>query len=241
MKKLKFIISKYEKSYEAALAMKNNATIETEIVYIEDIVTKKLSFTDDDIVHFSCNSEETLKIIKENINKKCYIFNKKYLLNNYSKLKVQQLFSINDIKVPKIYLNYEDIKLPIFCKENKHTGILFQAYRKNTLDRFFTKFDIKDFYFEESLSNNGLINKEFKIYVVDNKIFGSFDNKLLKRLNEICGKIKIIFNDIDIYSADFIEINDKLYLIDFNPAVGFYLTEEGRSEFLKLVDQIAKQ
>ena len=81
MKKLKVFLSRNEISYEAGLKIKETALLETEIIYIEDFVKQKLwnTITDNDIIHFSCNSDLIKTVLEKIKDKKCYIYNKAFI------------------------------------------------------------------------------------------------------------------------------------------------------------------
>lgn len=239
MKKLKVFLSHNEISYEAGLKIKEASLLETEIIYIEDFVKQKLwdTITDNDIIHFSCNSDLIKDVLKKIKNKKCYIYNKEYLLKNHDKKDMQLKLKEIGVNVPEIYSNIEDVKLPVFVKENKHTGIILEAYTSSTLKFLLTNMKNRDFYLEQSIHKS--VRKEIKVYVVNKKVYfkdGSKINKEIKKISEVIAKE---FHDIQIYSADFIVVDKGYYLIDFNAAIGFYRTTKGRKAFVESAYKIA--
>lgn len=239
MKKLKIFLSHNEISYEAGLKIKETSLLETEIIYIEDFVKQKLwnTITDNDIIHFSNNSD-LIKTVLEKINdKKCYIYNKEYLLKNHNKKEIQLKLEKIGVNIPKVYSDIKDVKLPVFVKENKHTGIILEAYTLSTLKFILKNMKGKDFYLEQSIFKN--VREEIKVYVVNKKVYfkdGGKINKEIKRISEVIAKK---FDDIEIYSADFIVTDKGYYLIDFNAAIGFYRTTKGRKAFLESAYKIA--
>ena len=237
MSSLKIFISKYEKSYDAANKMRNESTHKCEIIFIEDFVEKNNygGIKEGDVIHFSCNSDLIYKIIEQIKDVECFIFNKQFLLKKYNKLELQLLLEKNKIKIPQIYDNLSQIKLPVFCKENRHTGIIFKAFTLSTITSFISKFDSNQFYFEEDvLSHNSVENK---YYYSNGKVHARNNKRVSKDIKNICSKINSCFN-MDIYSVDVIKSNGQIFVIDLNPAVGFYLSDSGRKDFLKMVDNI---
>ena len=174
MEKFKIIASKSNIYTEQVKKLKKESKLQTEVIYIEDLVDSDSTFSnfENSIIYFlCCNSPLVPTAIQKLESYNCYIINKQYLIKNYLKLDVQRLLNKNNISVPKIYIieNIENINFPIFCKENRHEGIIIQVYNKITLKRFFEKFNITKFYLEESVANNNMKEKEFKVYFVEKK------------------------------------------------------------------------
>lgn len=223
--------------------LKEESPIETQIVYIEDYVEKSenYSFNKEDVIYFLCCNSE---LIRDAINLLkqfgCYIINESYLENDYKKYDIQELLAKNKVPVPIINRenSIENIKFPIFCKENRHEGIIFQAYNKITLKKFFEKFNIQDFYFENVIVGNGNVGQEEKYYYVAGETFGKSDAKIvMKEVKKVCGDISKALNNLEVFSADMIQTkeNDN-YVIDVNPSAGFYLSDKGRNCFLNKVN-----
>ena len=84
MRKLKIFISHAEISFNSAKKIKDESSIETEIIYIEDFIKENKIDTieDSDIIHFSCNSKLVYEILDKIKDKSCFIFNKEFLLKN---------------------------------------------------------------------------------------------------------------------------------------------------------------
>lgn len=239
MRKLKIFISHNENSYDAAVKIKEESLHDCQIIYIEDFVKENdySTIKNTDIIHFSCNSN-LIYVVMNNINNvNCFIFNKTFLLKKYSKLNLQLKLKNAGINTPKIYNNLQDVEFPVFCKENKHTGIVFEAFTTTTLKKLFSKFNETDFYFEENLFKKNAYITENKYYYSNGIIHARDGKNVPKEIKEMCSKIKKCF-EIDIYSVDVIRCLGKIFLIDFNPAVGFYLTKSGRRDFLKMVYDI---
>lgn len=238
--KLIIFISDEDDFYGSAKKIKDLCTIECEIIYIEDFIKGKgwKKITNFDIIYFLCNGKKvdfTFKnIIK--VNNKCKIINKEYLLNNESKFIVQQKINKIGVLTPKL-LSYGDIiniKFPIFCKQNKHTGIVFKAYTKRTVTDFFQKFNINDFYLEEAVTSDSTKNIEFKAYFANGKTFPKDgENSFDKKIDKICINIAQELYDLDAFSVDFIQNDKDVYVIDVNIASGFYMSTGARKEFVE--------
>lgn len=185
MKKLKIFISHNENSLGAACKIKNELLNPCEIIYIEDFVryNKYKKINENDIIYFSCNSKLIYDVMEKIKNVNCYIFNKSFFLNRYSKLELQLCLKRFGISIPKIYRNIDELKFPVFCKENSHQRIIFQTFNLITLKKFFTKFNINDFYFEESLFENNNYILENKYYYANGKINAENGKIITKEIN----------------------------------------------------------
>ena len=241
MRMFKIILSKEENYIGSALKLKKESLIDTEIIYMEEIIANKQIniFSRNDIVYFLSNNNLIASVIKYIEPTGCYIINKNFLLSNYKKDEVQNLLKNNGIQVPNIilYNKLEEDKFPVFCKENRHTGITFQAYNRFTIDEFFSKFDVKKFYLEEVIQSN--ISEPYKIYFVFGKVFGkSNETRINYKIKEICHKISNSLKNIEAFSIDVIKSLDSYYVIDLNLASGFYLSDKGRKEFLNTIKDI---
>ncbi len=222
--------------------LQNESKVDTKVIYIEDFVEKseEYSFEKEDVIYFlCCNSmlvPDAIRLLKQF---NCIIINKKYLECNYKKGDIQNLLYSNKILVPNIKFEKDinNIKFPIFCKENRHEGIIFQAYNKITLERFFEKFEIDDYYFENVIMGNGSKDEEMKIYYVEGEVFGKNDSvQIDEELRGTCKIVSTALNDLEVFSADIIKTKDnKNYVIDVNPSAGFYLSDKGRKYFLEKI------
>ncbi len=244
MEKFKIIASKSNIYTEQVKKLKKESKLQTEVIYIEDLVDSDSTFSnfENSIIYFlCCNSPLVPTAIQKLESYNCYIINKQYLIKNYLKLDVQRLLNKNNISVPKIYIieNIENINFPIFCKENRHEGIIIQVYNKITLKRFFEKFNITKFYLEESVANNNMKEKEFKVYFVEKKIFLKNITNYNKNLEEICKKVSVALDNLEVFSVDIIQnTNGEYFIIDVNPSAGFYLSDDGRRYFLDRLTKI---
>ena len=147
MNKCIIFLSKKEEYLGSAKKIQNNINIKTDIIYIEDFmkVKNKGNLLENSIIYFLCNSNLIKKLVTILSKTNCYIFNKGFFENNYSKVEIQKILIENKLNVPKIFYNDRDIKYPVFCKENKHGGIIFKAYTSKTIKEFFKRFN-KIFY-----------------------------------------------------------------------------------------------
>ena len=163
-------------------------------------------------------------------------------MSNYTKKEIQIFLKKKNIKIPKLYTEniFDNNNFPIFCKENMHTGITLQLYNRNTQDKFFEKFDYRDFYLEEPVEIKD--SREIKVYCVNGEVFyknNQEQNNIV--INDICQKVIEIFNNIEVCSIDFIYNDEELYLIDFNPSSGFYATDNGRKGFVNYCKKIVNR
>ena len=239
MRKLKIFISHAEISFNSAKKIKDESSIETEIIYIEDFIKENKIDTieDSDIIHFSCNSKLVYEILDKIKDKSCFIFNKEFLLKKYSKLDLQNEIMKIGIRVPKIYKEINKIKYPVFCKENHHAGLILQVHSPGTLQRILERFSDIDFYLEENVAKGYKNVTEEKYYYSNGVLHSKTGVVHNPDILKISNLIKENFN-VDIYSIDVIENDSDTILIDFNLAVGFFLTESGRKDFIKMVEKI---
>lgn len=242
MKSLKIFLSKDDNSLESAKRIQKISKLNVEILYIEDVDMVRVSeiISDNDIVYFLCNNKEIYNIIQRIQDKNCIIINKEFLKENYRKDQVQILLNTNNIKTPPIIAkdNISDSSFPLFCKENTHTAITVQMYNKTTLDRFFKKFDINDFYFEEVVGGEKYITNEIKVYFIKNEIFGKDgERKFNHRIQEICKNVSKTLNNLEIFSIDLIEVLNEFYVIDLNPSSGFFHSTAAREMFVTEIEK----
>lgn len=222
--------------------IQQESKIDTLVIYIEEFIENYQNYkiTENDVVYFlCCNSMLVPNVINILEDYNCKIINKDYLKCNYRKFDIQKILYENEISVPNMTYetNIEKINFPIFCKENRHEGIIFQAYNKITLEKFFEKFNILDYYFEEVIEKSLVGWNEIKIYFVDGKVFSKDDTvELTEEIKELCNKIESSFDGLEVFSVDIIQtVNKKNYVIDLNSAAGFYLSDDGRKYFLQKI------
>lgn len=149
MDKCIVFLSRYEEYFESAKKIKSESAFKIEIEYIEDFMcmNTNVETLDNSIIYFLCNSKLNAELVYLLKNTKCYIFNKRFFEHNYNKLEMQKILNNNNINIPKIFdtESLKNIKLPIFCKENKHAGMVLKAYTRTTIDKFFEIFERKNF------------------------------------------------------------------------------------------------
>lgn len=236
---LDILISKQDKYYYSYIKLKDESYIPTNIYYIEDLnleMIEKYNFNNH-MIYFLCNLSLNNKVISALKNKNCYFINKNFFLHDYTKLEVQQVLSKNNIDIPEIVTinGLNKIQNPIFCKENSHVGINLVAYSENTLVKFFCKFNISDFYYEKIITGG----KEMKLYCINNIVYDNNKTIKNKELNELFKKITNSLQ-IETYSADIINKENKNIVIDINPNSGFFGSNIARKEFLKYVISCSK-
>ncbi|MDR2901699.1 MAG: hypothetical protein LBU87_01135 [Lactobacillales bacterium] len=245
MKTLKIFLSKKESYLNSAVKLAQECPLKTDILYIEHVGNEELFqlIGKDDIVYFLCNDSFVSNIIKKIQVLNCFIYNKNFLIKNYEKDDIQILLYKSGIKVP-FMVTYEDIEkkhFPLFCKEKKHTGITFQSYNKSTLTRFFNKFELTDFYFEKSILGKDKPPMEFKVYYLNGEIFtkdGGLD--LNNNIKKICSDISDCLDKIEVFSVDLVQTSNNYYVIDVNPASGFFLSSNARKCFLQKTITMSK-
>ena len=141
MDKCIIFLSKYEDYLNSAIKIKENSKLKVNINYIEDFILKenKIEILKNSIIYFLCNSELNKKLVELLRNNHCYIFNRNFFESNYTKLEMQELLINNNINTPHVYQisNKNQMKLPILFKENKHAGMIFEAYTKKNNRRIF--------------------------------------------------------------------------------------------------------
>ena len=232
MNKCIIFLSRKENYLGSAIKIKNSTKMKIEIIYIEDFIKNNENINDieNSIVYFLCNSflikELIIKISKLN----CYVFNEKFFEKNYTKYEIQKILINNKITVPNIidYKEIKQIKYPVFCKENKHAGIIFQAYTCNTMEKFFEKFEKEEFYIEESIRGQ----QEIKYYYVKGKVYCKENSNIPHAIIKNCKSISRLLN-LEVFSTDIIRNKKNYTIIDVNPAAGFYLLEDARNTLIK--------
>jgi D-alanine-D-alanine ligase-like ATP-grasp enzyme len=161
-------------------------------------------------------------------------------MQNYKKLEIQNILNKNQINTPH-QISYSDLQedkhFPLFCKENKHGGIVFQIYKKSALNNFFDKFDKNDFYLEQSILDKDSIPKEFKVYYVNGNVYSQDEvfNLINDKIKEVCIKIAESLNNLETFSVDIMQTSKEYYVVDVNPASGFFLSSGARKAFLNSI------
>lgn len=233
MDKCIIFLSKEENYLGSAMKIKEQSNFYTEIIHIEDYIIDKKKIKNS-IIYFLCNSDLVKEIVNIKEIENCYIFNKKFFENNYSKLEIQNILKNNYIKVPRIIdkSSMNKINFPTFCKEDRHGGIVLKTYTSNTISRFFEKFNKDDFYLEESI----IAQEELKLYFIRDFIYSK--GNINDVLQTICTKVSKCLQ-LEIFSIDIIkDFEDNFYVIDVNPSAGFYMLDHARKELIKNIENI---
>jgi len=237
MDKCIIFLSKYEDYFKSAKKIKDNSNLKVNINYIEDFILNenKLEILKNSVIYFLCNSELNKELVESLRNINCYVFNKRFFESNYTKLEMQELLINNNINTPKVYQisNENQMKLPILFKENKHAGMIFEAYTKNTIEEFFKKFKEDNFYIEEKI-NGG---HEIKYYYIKSNIYTNNDCIIEKSVKSYCEKISNLLG-LEIFSVDMIKKNNQYIVIDINPSAGFYLLDEARNKLINEIERM---
>ena len=237
MKICSIFLSRKENYLGSAIKIKNATKLHVNIIWIEDFILIKDKYIEleNNIIYFLCNSPLITQIINllENIN--CYIFNKSYFKNNFTKLQMQKILISSKIKTPKIfnYEHIEEVEFPIFCKEDVHAGIIFKAYTSNTIIKFFEKFNKDKFYLEESINGQ----EEIKCYFIKENIYTKNNIEIDKVVKKQCENISKQLN-LEVFSVDIIKYKGKHFVIDVNPSAGFYLLDEARNKLIYELERV---
>lgn len=238
--KLIIFISKEDDFYGSAKRIQDISKIDSEIVFIENFVNQKgwQNINTTDIIYFLCNGYKVNYVLNEIIKTtpNCKIINKEYLIKNEPKSNVQKKINELGVITPRVLSikDIDNIKFPIFCKQNIHTGIVFKAYTKKTITDFFEKFDLNDFYLEEAVSSDLKKYKEFKVYYANAHVYPKDNEPMFNdEIKNICLIISEALYNLEAFSVDFIANDDGLYVIDVNVASGFYMSTDARKEFVK--------
>ncbi len=241
MDKCNIFLSKKENYQKSAEKIKNSLKIPTNIIWIEDfmVTENKEEKLKNSIIYFLCNSYLVKELINllERVN--CYIFNKDFFKRNYTKLETQKKLIDNNIKTPQIFENFEVVdktKLPIFCKQNIHAGMVFKIYTVNTINKFFEKFDSDEFYLEEAIESN----VESKFYFVKGNIYAKNNIEILNCVKKTCIKISSVLK-LDVFSVDMIQRNDDYVVFDVNPSAGFYMLDEARNKLVYEIEKMGEE
>lgn len=245
MKRFKIFISRQDNFFDAALKMKEISKIKTEIIYIEDFVNHNLynEVNDKDMVYFLCNGEKVVKVLEKISNSKCFVFNSKFLLSKTKKSQTQKMAFESGLNVPNIIKLSEitDKNLPIFCKEDSHTGLVFQAYTMNTINKFFERFEKDQFYLEEAIINKNSF-EEIKAYYANGQTYLKDNEKLTdEKICDICEIISKKLYSIELFSVDLMKRESDYYVIDINTAPGFYSSTKARVHFINSMINIYEE
>lgn len=219
------ILTSYKNKYNDHINRILNESIrKIELFYLEDINNNNVLFNKDDFIYILSSN---YKLIADAIFKiKDYnIINKRFFNKGLSKLDTQLLIS-SYIDIPKIVTKFENNIL--YYKENRHEGLVLKI---NTLDEYNNINRNIDYYLEENI--DGIENK---IYYVYGNVFYKYNTNYKNELDDICLKVSNSLN-LDVFSMDVISTIDKHYCIDINFSPGFYLSNEARASFLKIINK----
>lgn len=239
MKECNIILSKTENYLNSAIKIKSSAKIKVNIIWIEEFMMQeeKEKRLENSILYFLCNTPLVKELVDLLENTNCYIFNEEFLKKNDTKLEIQEMLIKNQIDTPKIITDYKEkgIKIPIFCKENSHAGMVFQAYTKSTIEEFFEKFDTTKFYLEEVI--NG---EEVKYYYVNQRIYAKDKLEISDKIRQVCKKVANLLR-LEVFSIDFIKSKEGYKVIDVNPAAGFYMLDSAREDLINEIERMWKR
>jgi len=240
MNKFNIFLSRKENYKESANKIVKALKIRADIIWIEEFMCteNKEEKLKNSVIYFLCNSTLVKELVKSLKETNCYIFNKEFFEKNYTKLEMQKKLIDNEIKTPRIFENFDTkkSKLPIFCKENIHAGMVFKIYTQNTINKFFEKFSHDKFYLEESIESN----LEIKLYVVNNNIYTKNDIEDPSCVKDICMKISQVLN-LDVFSVDIIQKDSDYFVFDVNPSAGFYMLDEARDKLIYEIEKIGEE
>lgn len=227
MNKLIIFVSE-EDNYSDRAEKINNDVVNSKYYFLEKLKKKELkNIVENNVIFFLTNSKIGKKIMnlikKKNIS--CKILNYNFLSKSFNKLSVQKSLKKNNIVVPFIYDN-NNFKFPLFVKSIEHSDMIAKVYNLKSLNSF-KKSILKKCYFEQNIENG--FQKEYKVYFVKNEVYFSedFNDKQYKEILSICNKISQVLG-IDVFSSDIIYNFENYYVIDVNPAPGFWNSYEAR-------------
>lgn len=226
MNKLIVFVSE-EDNYSDRAKKITNDVLNSEFYFLEKLQIKNLrDIVKNNIIFFLTNSKISKNLMNLIRRKKidCKILNYNFLSKNYNKLSVQKNLMKNRITVPTVYQN--NLKFPLYVKSINHSDMIAKVYNFKSLNGI-RKNILKKCYFEQSVENN--FQKEYKVYFVERKVYFSeeLNNVQQKEILTICNKISKILN-IDVFSSDIIYNSENYYVIDVNPAPGFWNSQEAR-------------
>lgn len=227
---MNIICSKFDNSVKKAKQLEKEDC--GKIMFVEDFENIEQSTKCGDVFYVLCQTDKKQELMISLDQKGAKILNKKALVSNLNKFEIQSILLKNQINVPKI-LNgdFEKSDFPMFCKSKVHADFNAKFYNKSTFEKFFSKFDKNDFYFEADANpdNTPII----KAYFVCGRIFvneNTKNNKTINKIENICEKVSKIF-DFDIFSAEFFDNNNTPCLFDLNFQTGLFTSQEARIYF----------
>lgn len=203
-------------------------------IYLEDYFAGPFELEEADRVYFLTNTVLALQFI-ERFGKNNYIINRSYYTRNFNKFETQKLLKDNGLSVPNV-LEFEHINkksFPIMCKSKKHADFVIAVHTLGALNDIFSKYNKNDFYLEQMIDTN----EEIKIYFVKDEIYfydGYKNKKISKEISELCRRISKVLS-LEVFSVDVLVNNEKLFVIDVNPAAGLYNSVFARKKLVEWV------
>jgi len=244
-KKLFIIISHTERTQRTAQRIKQTAqthNIECTIIFLEDIAVsnnQKKKIQNDTIIYFLTNHQRIGLYVEYFASQGYAIINQRFLQGERSKLFMQNKIATNNISVPPNELLtdhkssiklIEKIGLPVYVKSQEQMSTILYIKDHTNLKRTVTRLqnNIGQWYIEKAYTQDQ--NRLIKIYY----IYGTtYANKKIKRSLNFTHNIADNLH-LDTFSADIIIApNEKYWVIDINPAPGFYAHTVARETFIK--------
>lgn len=227
-------ISHYDDYSENVDKIKNIDKENVRQIYLEDYFANPINFEKEDRIYFLTNAISVLQFIKQ-FGESAYIINKSYYVQQYNKLDIQRQLRDSEISVPNL-LEYEQINkrsFPIMCKSKKHADFVIAIYTFGTFNDIFSKYNKNDFYLEQFVKNS----EEVKVYFVRDKAYfydGYQNEELHETISSVCKKISKSLS-LEVFSVDVLVCNEKILVIDINPAAGLFNSVLARKELVEWI------
>lgn len=230
------VCSKSDNSLKKSKMFQNDNNFK--IIYVEDIINNfnKFQFSQKDVFYFLSQNKLNKKaiVLLEQFSYK--ILNINALKKNFNKYEIQKQLADAKICVPKLFDLNSITKhdLPIFCKSKNHSEFIAEFYTINTIKIFANKFNIQDYYFEQSIKYEYIE----KIYYVNNTVCFCDDSKIIqnekncKKLQKTLKNVSKMLN-FDIFSAEFFISKNNIILFDVNPSTGLFGSKYARNLLIK--------
>ena len=228
----------YENDAKKLIDASKEIHINSEILYVED---EREPITDEDIIYFLYNGNKIREIVKEAKKAKANIINEDFFMSNLLKDQCQRLLKENGVKVPKQY-DREEVKreyFPIYFKCKIHGGLNFDMDRKSLWDKIKNDntFNKDEYYLEKTVNGKDGLKKESKIFYVNGDVFSQdYCDEVPDLLKRKARKIADILK-LECFSFDLIETGNSVFVIDVNPASGFFTSKNARKSFLKMIKE----
>ncbi len=217
--KLFIIISRKEKTQRTAQRIKNTASIDCEIIFLEDITFNNLDTIlpqKNNIIYFLTNHPRLGLYIEHFIQQGRTIINSEFLKGERSKLFIQNKIATHNISTPanELLTDYtsnikfiQKIKLPVFIKSQEQMNTVLYIKDYTNLKRTITRLqnNIGEWYIEKAY--NTIKNDLIKAYYTYGKIYT--DTKAKKSLEFMHNIAKIL--SLDVFSVDIIIAPNNSY------------------------------